>query len=524
LRTVPQGRALAILCVAAAVAWFVIDGFVLSPSFGGTDIYYFKDAGINFAQGLGFASRFTFGNPTFEYHSYSQYPPTYPLLFGLYVKLFGASAESNQVFNSALALCSAISAYAAFVPLLAGTRTRMGSYLSVAVFVFIVFLGYFDAEYDRPDGLGLTMGLAAMILVSKGGSGRRDLIAGCVCALALMTSPFAGIWSSIAVAIIAVSDGLTRGGSARASARLPRLAAGVGLALVIAAILIALLLPDWFGAFNGVLTGSKTQNETGGGYFVALLHGDLRIWARGLPWARPALYVAAAKLAVVQIPLIAALALENRSPEQRFRRLGMAALLAASPLSILLSPYQINYIAMSAALLLAAAACLAAQMPPEARRGYAAAILIGLLSMGALCLPEHLRQLIVRAGTQDSLVRARAFIARNGEAYRSRGTFMAVSSQTYMLWREAGIRPLILIYSGFDNPDNRRLLAWIATAYPGSASLYDPQKPPWLRADEFVLEHQPELPQPLRFLNLWTSRSSQTWESALYHRIREPGQ
>jgi hypothetical protein len=73
--------ALSVLCGAT---WFFVDAFVLPPNFGGTDIYYFKDAGINFAQGLGFVTRFTFGNPTFEYQAYSQYPPLYPLLFGVF--------------------------------------------------------------------------------------------------------------------------------------------------------------------------------------------------------------------------------------------------------------------------------------------------------------------------------------------------------------------------------------------------------------------------------------------------------
>jgi hypothetical protein len=89
--------ALSVLCGAE---WFFVDAFILPPNFGGTDIYYFKDAGINFAQGLGFVTRVTFGNPTFEYQAYSQYPPLYPLLFGVFVELFGISTLTNQVFNS----------------------------------------------------------------------------------------------------------------------------------------------------------------------------------------------------------------------------------------------------------------------------------------------------------------------------------------------------------------------------------------------------------------------------------------
>jgi Dolichyl-phosphate-mannose-protein mannosyltransferase len=520
-------RAFTIFCAVMAGSWFLIDAFLLPPSFGATDIYYFKDAGINFAEGLGLVSRFTFGNPTFEYHAYSQYPPAYPLLFGLFVKLFGTSVLSNQVFNSTIGLCSGIVAYFAFKPLLALNRSYVSAWLPFVIFALLVFLGYFDAEYDRPDSLGLIFGLLALLLASRSDSRRRrarqDLGAGCMCALALVTSPFAGIWSSLAVAIVVMADTFVSDKPVRTLARIQFVVAGGVLMLLAAGISIALLLPGWFDAFAGVLTGANTKNETGGGYFVALLHGDFKTWASAIPWGHPALIVTAAKLIVVQITLALAVFLEKRVPGRRFQGIGIVALLAASPLSLLLSPYQLNYVAMTAALLLAGAACLTVRMSRDVRAGYSAAILTALLLMGSLCLPLHLRQIVVRSATQESLIRARTFIAHNKDSYASSGKYLAVASQTYMLWREAGVRPLATIYSGFDDPGNRRLLGTIALAYPGSASLYEPQKPKWLGEDEYSLEHRPQLPQPLTFFGVWASRSSQTWESAIYRRLDETG-
>jgi hypothetical protein len=126
---------------------------------------------------------------------------------------------------------------------------------------------------------------------------------------------------------------------------------------------------------------------------------------------------------------------------------------------------------------------------------------------------------VVRYAARDSLIRARTFIAGNKNAYASSTRYLAVASQTYILWREAGVRTLTSIYSGFDDPVNRRSLGWIASAYPGSGSPDVPQNPKWLRSDEYELTFQPNLPQPARFFSVWTSRSSQTWESALYRRI-----
>ena len=518
-RSVLRTHAFTIFCIATAAASFVIDAFLLPPSFGATDIYYFKDAGINFAEGLGLVSRFTFGNPTFEYHSYSQYPPVYPLLFGLFVKVFGASVLSNQVFNSTIALCTAVAAYFVFRPLLALSSSKAAAWLPFAVFALLVFIGYFHAEYDRPDSLGVALGLLALILVGKSKSMRADVAAGCACALALIISPFAGIWSSVAVAIVVVADAVLAQEPTRVPAHIGFIAAGAVLTLAAAASLIAIFLPGWFDAFAGVATGSKTQNETGGGYFVALLHGDYKAWASGIPWKHPEFLMTVGKLLMVQIPLLVAAIREARIGEGRFQGLGIVVLLAASPLSIVLSPYQLNYVGMTAALLLAGAACLAIRMAPRVRTGYATAIFAGLFLMGCTCLPLHLQQMVVRGGAHDSLIRARTYIALNRHTYQSSGKFIAVASQTYMLWRESGVRPLTLGYSGFDASDNRRVLSWIAAAYPGSGKPSEPQKPKWLSQEEYALDFQPQLPQPAKFLDLWTSHSSETWESAIYRRV-----
>jgi hypothetical protein len=102
-------------------AWFCVDGILIAPDFGQLDIYYFKDAGINFAEGLGLTTRFTYGNPTFAYRDYAQYPPIYPLTFGLYAKAAGVSALSNQLFNSLVAMLAGVAGFLALRPIIART-------------------------------------------------------------------------------------------------------------------------------------------------------------------------------------------------------------------------------------------------------------------------------------------------------------------------------------------------------------------------------------------------------------------
>jgi hypothetical protein len=84
-------------------------------------------------------------------------------------------------------------------------------------------------------------------------------------------------------------------------------ASGAFLVLLLMGAVVAALLRDWFPAFIGVLTGATTHNEIGGGYFLALLKGDVRTWVSGFPLAQ--FYVGLAKLLAVQGVLAGALVL-----------------------------------------------------------------------------------------------------------------------------------------------------------------------------------------------------------------------
>ena len=60
---------------------------------------------------------------------------------------------------------------------------------------------------------------------------------------------------------------------------------GIGtiLSFLMGLILINYITPGWIQSFYGVLTASTTNNETGGGYFIQLLHGNFILWLHGNP-------------------------------------------------------------------------------------------------------------------------------------------------------------------------------------------------------------------------------------------------
>jgi hypothetical protein len=511
-----SGRSAALLWATVFVAgWFVVDGLLLPPAFGGTDFYYFKDAAINLASGLGFVSRFTFGNPTFDDRVFAIYPPVYALLFALFVKVAGVSAATNQAFNAALGIVLGLAGFLAVRPLLDRVTSRRISVLSAVLFAIAIAANFFLPGPDRPDGLGVSLGLFALVVLGQSSSPYRDVMAGMLGGATLLVSPFAGIWTLVAVGAVVYER---RGISWSSIKDALLVALGVAAVLVAALGVFAVFLPGWFSAFFGVLTGATTSNETGGGYFIALLRGDLRTWLSAFPLGDPNYFVDLSKLLIVAIALIVAVTANGLRFGMRRPDWAMLILLGMSSLCVLTSPYQPNYLAMTSALLLAAAACVALGAPPAARRAYAAAILVGFALICLMSVPQRARDMVIRVASYGSMKRALADIDGVRQRLVSPDQLIAVSPSNYILWREKGLRPLTTTYSGLADPKNRERLLYGAAAYAGSGNPLQPHRPSWLTEPEYKLVLQPNLPQYASVLGLHVSRSSTTWESAIYRR------
>lgn len=514
-----DGRFVLLSCCALAIAWFIVDGLLLPPPFAGSDVYYFKDPGINWATGLGFVSRFTFGNPTFDYKIYAIYPPAYPALFGLVTKLLGVSTSTSQIFNAALGVALGFAGFLALKPMLVREPSRAAAFgLAFVVFAALVINGFYLPTADRPDGLGICLGLLALVALRGITSASGECIAGVLCGTALLTSPFAGVWSTIAVIIVVFDRHFQTAGLWRCVGRMLVVGAGLISVLTAAVGLFALLLPGWLPTFVGVLTGQSTGNETGGGYFLSLLRGDVRTWLGAFPIADPNYFVNLSKLLAVQLAVVGAVIVDLVRSKAGTRALPIVLLVAASPLCLLAIPYQGNYPPMTAALLLGGVATIAARMPAPSRRLYASATLIGLAAIFALSAQDRMREFIIRVSSQDSMGRALEAIDRIRNDLGHGHGLIAVPPSTYMLWREKGLRPLTTIYSGFTDPDNRKRLAYVAAPFGGSGDPLVPVVPPWLTEAEYGVVVEPALPQYATVLGHIVSRSSQTWENRIYAR------
>jgi hypothetical protein len=514
-----MGRSTALLWGIVFVAvWFVVDGLLVPPALGGTDFYYFKDAAINLASGLGFVSRFTFGNPTFDDRVFAIYPPLYTLLFASFVKLAGVSAVTNQAFNAVVGIVLGLAGFLAVKPLLDRATGRYVPIFSAILFATAIAANFFLPGPDRPDGLGVSIGLFALVVLGRPSLPYRELVAGMLSGATLLVSPFAGIWTLAAIGVVVFERYGMWSGIYRVIGRGFLVLIGVAGVLAVSLAAFATFLPGWFPAFVGVLTGATTGNETGGGYFLALLRGDLRTWLSAFPLGDPNYFVDLSKLVIVAILLAGALTVNCFRFGAKKSDWAILLLLGMSLLCVLTSPYQPNYLAMTSALLLGAAACVSIGAPLAARRAYTAAILGAFALICLMSVPQRAREIVIRVASYGSMKRALAEIDSVRQKLVSPDQLIAVSPGNYILWREKGLRPLTTTYSGLADPRNREHLLYVAITYGGTGNPLQGQIPPWLTEREYKLVLQPKLPQYASIFGVHVSRSSHTWESGIYIR------
>jgi hypothetical protein len=282
--------------------------------------------------------------------------------------------------------------------------------------------------------------------------------------------------------------------------------------------LLRLRLPGWFDGFLGVASGSDTHNETGGGYFLALLRGDVRTWWSGFPYSRNIHNIPLFQLGSVAAALVARIVIDRRQHGTSWQAWRLIPLALTSPLCLITSPYQSHYPPIAAALLLAAWASIEAVRPSASPRTSAAAIVLAFLSLVGFAAPGQVVAFLVRLGTRDSLQRTVSFLAEHRVAMEESDVHFAVSPSNYIVWRQAGMHPLITAYTGLAVPAKRSEVGFMALAYPGSGNLMLPQSLEFMSEREYVPVFRPKLPQMATLLGYQLSKSSQTWESEIYAR------
>src|SRR5450631_558440 len=107
----------------SALPWFILAAFTVcwfsffaltSSQPGGPDVFVFRDAGCNWAQGRGLTAASVPHANTVNPMLFASYTPGTPLLFGVAASLFGCSASVDTFYNLALAAAAVFLLYGCF--------------------------------------------------------------------------------------------------------------------------------------------------------------------------------------------------------------------------------------------------------------------------------------------------------------------------------------------------------------------------------------------------------------------------
>lgn len=162
----------------------------------GTDIFLFKEAGINLAtQGrlvAGYLPHMNFG----EEKPFAYYPPVYPFVFGVWTWLVGVGLKQSICFNGLLTLLRTLLMLVLVAPAISSEfwspAFRLRRWGSGSLLLILTVL---STDRDRPDELALVFGLLLMVvLFSRKGAGVKVTVAALLLALTGATSPACGLF------------------------------------------------------------------------------------------------------------------------------------------------------------------------------------------------------------------------------------------------------------------------------------------------------------------------------------------
>lgn len=160
----------------------------------GTDIFLFKEAGVNLALKGKFVASYLPHMPFGAEKTFAYYPPLYPFFFGVWSWLFGVGLLQSLAFNSTLTLLrTSLLLFLVMSRLPANFFSEKKRVIRRATGIFFVLLCLISTDRDRPDELALFFGLLMIAtLESRYRLGVKILGASLLLAMTGATSPACG--------------------------------------------------------------------------------------------------------------------------------------------------------------------------------------------------------------------------------------------------------------------------------------------------------------------------------------------
>ena len=223
------------ILAAFSVGWFSFFAFT-SPQPGGPDVFVFRDAGCNFAQGHGLTAASVPHANTVSPMVFASYTPGAPLLFGFAASLFGCSGAINTFYNLTLAATAVFLLFACFAFAVTSRWQRICAALLLGA---LLPTGMVAFDPDRPEVPAFCMLVVILLLWRRTSSIAAQSLLFAGSGFVFLIHPFAGIagWMLLAFLLLFDERGVTR--------RLQVLMAGSALyALVIAVWVLSMWSQD----------------------------------------------------------------------------------------------------------------------------------------------------------------------------------------------------------------------------------------------------------------------------------------
>ncbi len=204
----------------------------MPPQPGGPDVFVFRDAGCNWAHGLGLVAASVPHANTIRPMLFASYTPGALLLFGMAASLFGCSGSVDTFYNLALAAVAIFLLYRCFSLAVTNGWQRICAALVLGA---MLPSGMVAFDSDRPEMPAFCLLCAILLLWRRASSVvTRALLFGCV-GIVFLIHPFAGIAGWLLLAFLLIFE--ERPGNSHAwTGRLQVMVAGSGLcALIVAA-------------------------------------------------------------------------------------------------------------------------------------------------------------------------------------------------------------------------------------------------------------------------------------------------
>ncbi|MBI4406009.1 MAG: hypothetical protein HY537_17755 [Deltaproteobacteria bacterium] len=185
--------------------WMLINVLVvgLEVRLPGSDVFLFKEAGVNLATRGRFVASNLVHMPFDVEFPFTFYPPLYPFLFGIWSWIFGVGLMQSSSFDCLLrGIRTLLLAFFAIRIL-----KQNGQYLTKTTpwvrrcFLFILLLiSLFSTDNDRPEELALIFGLGSWLVFDSASKTRwLSLLSGALLGLTASTAPAGAVFFAMGI-------------------------------------------------------------------------------------------------------------------------------------------------------------------------------------------------------------------------------------------------------------------------------------------------------------------------------------